>query len=509
MEDLEDNKNETKNLLENEENSGNYSDVKLERISATTEQKIEGGKKVSSIQTIFSIWNTMIGSSIVSIPYNVYNAGIIPTVIIGLLYGFICYFTCSIVVKLGGKEEEFANVVYNYFNYGFGKKSAKVGKVLQITFNLMINTGATFVYFVIINQNLYPCLCLLLKAFNIDLNEEDLSPHFDKFSLFYCALIVGLLVFPLTILKEMDFLVKFNSYGIYFVSSLLIFVIYNGIRTISNDNFHFEYKENVEGSKDRNLFLFGENIGILAGTLSLGLFCHSVILNLLKSNKIQENNQRDLFWGYFCVTMTYIIIGIMGYIGFSGSDFSSDFKDNWFQFYKSDNYFILVLRVLNVIQLISIFPILFFSVRKQLFMTFFESHLNKNISIISFSVILLVLCLIVLYFCHNILGKLISFIGASTSLILIYTISPLTNMVYYYIRHQTKNEIDRKLAMMDSEDKKEDIFPDNIKNPVPLKPMKALFFYLSMMLIIIVGIITFVLQFFPINFFNIKIVKNK
>jgi hypothetical protein len=119
----------------------------------------------------------------------------------------------------------------------------------------------------------------------------------------------------------MHFLAKFNSYGIYFVSVLLIFVIYQGIATLATDKFHFEYKENIEGSKDRNLFLFGENIGILTGTLSLGLFCHSVILNLLKSNKIQENNQRDLFWGYFCVTMTYIIIGIMGYIGFSGSDF--------------------------------------------------------------------------------------------------------------------------------------------------------------------------------------------
>ena len=504
---LDNNKNETKNLLE-DENSGNYSEVKLERISETTEQRIEGGKKVSSIQTIFSIWNTMIGSSIVSIPYNVYNAGIIPTLVLGLLYGFICYFTCSIVVRLGGKEEEYANVVYNYFNYGFGKKSAKFGRILQITFNLMINTGATFVYFLIINQNLYPCLCLLLKAFNIDLNEEDLSPHFDQFSLFYCALIVGLLVFPLTILKEMDVLVKFNSYGIYFVSSLLIFVIYNGFHTIVKDNFHFEYKENIEGSIDRNLFLFGENISTLTGTLSLGLFSHSVILNLLKSNKIQENNQRDLFWGYFCVTMTYIIIGIMGYIGFSGSDFSSDFKDNWFLFYKSDNYFILVLRILNVVQLISIFPILFFSVRKQLFMTFFESQLNNTISIIIFSAILLVLCLIVLYFCYNTLGKLIGIIGASTSLILIYTISPLTNMVYYYIRHQTKNEIDRKLAMMDSEDKKEDIFPDNIKNPVPLKPVKAFFFYFSMLLIIVVGIITFVLQFLPINFFKVKIEKN-
>jgi hypothetical protein len=286
-------------------------------------------------------------------------------------------------------------------------------------------------------------------------------------------------------------------------------VIYRGIATMATDSFKFEYKENKKGNEERYLYLFGENPGILTGTLSLGLFCHSVILPLMKNNRNPENNQRDLFWGYFCVTMTYIIIGIMGYVGFSGSDFSSDFKDNWFLFYKSDNYFILVLRILNVIQLISIFPILFFSVRKQLFMTFFESHLNNFISIIIFSIILLVLCLIVLYFCYNILGKLISIIGASTALILIYTISPLTNMVYYYIRHQTKNEIDRKLAMMDSEDKRDDIFPDNIKNPVPLKPVKALFFYLSMMIIIVVGIITFVLQFLPINFFKIKIEKNK
>ena len=48
----------------------------------------------------------MIGSTLLSLPYNVYNAGIIPTIIIGLLYGFIWYFTCYIVVKLGAKEEK-------------------------------------------------------------------------------------------------------------------------------------------------------------------------------------------------------------------------------------------------------------------------------------------------------------------------------------------------------------------------------------------------------------------
>ena len=99
--------------------------VEIERITDNTLKKInttssnedeeDSNKKVSSIRTIFSIWNTMIGSSIVSIPYNVYNAGIIPTVILGLLFGFICFFTCNLYIKLSGNEKDFANVVSKYF----------------------------------------------------------------------------------------------------------------------------------------------------------------------------------------------------------------------------------------------------------------------------------------------------------------------------------------------------------------------------------------------------------
>ncbi len=37
-------------------------------------------KKNSSIITIFSVWNTMIGSSLVSMPYYTRHAGIIPTI---------------------------------------------------------------------------------------------------------------------------------------------------------------------------------------------------------------------------------------------------------------------------------------------------------------------------------------------------------------------------------------------------------------------------------------------
>jgi sodium-coupled neutral amino acid transporter 9 len=505
--------NMEKNNIEKDDNN-RESVIKLERVTENTLDKIEEGedsKKVSSFQTILSIWNTMIGSSMVAIPYNVYRAGILPTVFIGLLYGFICYFTCSIVVKLGGKEEEFANIVYKYFNYVFGKRIAKIGKITQLAFNLLINIGATFIYFLIINQNLYPCICLVLNAMGLDIDGEDLTPTFTRFSFLYCALIVSIAVFPLTIMKEMGCLVKFNSFGIYFVSVLIVYVIYIGISTMATNSFSFEYKANVEGSEERYLHLFGEESGILCGTLSLGYFSHSVILPLIKNNRKQENNQRDLFLGYCCVTATYIFIGILGYVGFSGSDFSPEFKMNWFQFYKSDNYFIFALRLLNVVQLSSIFPILTFVIRRQFFSIACSRYLNSTFHIVLFNVFLIILCIIVLSLTYDNLGELIGYIGATTALVLVYSIAPITNMIYYYIRHKPRNKSiqddDKEDEVLYEEPKTEFLLAES-KDSIPLKPIKAFLFYFSMNCIIAIGIMTVILQFWHVNFFDVHIQNN-
>ena len=240
------------------------------------------------------------------------------------------------------------------------------------------------------------------------------------------------------------------------------------------------------------------------GTLSLGLFSHSIILPIMKNNRIQENNQRDLFIGYILTTLTYINIGLLGYIGFSGSDFSSKFQKNWFLFFQSDNYYILVLRILSVVQLISIFPILFFAVRTQLFSNLFKSYLNKMLPIIIFSVILLILCIVILYFFYDLLAELVGFIGAGAALVLIYMISPIINMIDYYIRHLPKKEIEKL-----KENKDEFLIPINYEELIPLNPFKAFIFYACMILIILLGIITLILQIMPVNFFKIKIEKNE
>ena len=96
------------------------------------------------------------GSTLISMLYFILQLGIIPLINILYLYCSICFYTASIIVKTGGKDNDYTDTVYTYFG-----KVGNIGKVLQIIFNLSINIGATFNYFGIINQNLFPCIAVL------------------------------------------------------------------------------------------------------------------------------------------------------------------------------------------------------------------------------------------------------------------------------------------------------------------------------------------------------------
>lgn len=64
----------------------------------------------------------------------------------------------------------------------------------------------------------------------------------------------------------------------------------------------------------------------LAGALGIGYFLHTVSLPIVKNNENQNNNERDILFGYLLVAFTYISVGIMGSIGFTGVYFASYFN---------------------------------------------------------------------------------------------------------------------------------------------------------------------------------------
>ena len=411
------------------------------------EQNIEGVeinneeiKKVNSFHTILSIWNSMIGSSTVVLPNNVNKSGIIPAIFLSIIYGFICFYTCKIYCDFGEKDTDFSITVEKYFAIIFGPKIARIGKNTQIFFCTFIITGALLIYFLIMTQNIYPTICLVLnKIGGYDLDSKDLTPEFGRFSLIYLGIVLGFCLFPFIIKKDVGFLVKLSSFGIYFISVLIIFEIYTGISSFINTDFDFEYIKNNENSDKRHLKLFGEDPSMFAGTLSMGYFCHTAILPIIKANKNQENNLRDLILGYIFVGLTFSLSGIFGYIGFSGKKFGIEFEENWFMFFDDDDYLILFFRLLNVFQLFSVFPILAYIVRIQIFNFFYGNDYPSKKHSIIYGISLLFLCMIVLYFCYNILSKFLAIIGACTTLTLLYSFPPIVNTINYFFKLEEKN----------------------------------------------------------------------
>lgn len=334
----------------------------------------------------------------------------------------------------------------------------------------------------------------------------------------------------------MTILIKLNSFGIYFVSVLLIFVMSTGIYSLATTSFDFEYIKNIGQEGVRHLYLFGESPAVLAGTLSLGYFSHSFVLPLMKNNEKQENNKRDLFLGYLLVMLTYIIVGISGYIGFSGSYFTKPtFEDNWFRFFKPELYWVIILRLINVIQLLSIFPILFYIVRIQFFGTFWHNNYPGKIHVLCFSSSLVVLCWFILYFLADKLGVMLSFIGAFTGLFLIYIIPCVVNVVYYKRKHpknlkelqaanntndlserlypqtdveddsNTKKKKNQNEVKSSNDDVDKDIDDYGISEKPPNK-IKDVFFYISQGLLVVFGLFTLIIQFIPgLNMFGVKL----
>ena len=463
-------------------------------------------KKVNSLGTVLSIGNSMIGSSIMTLPYNVYKTGIIPAIVLNIIYDLISFYTCKIYVDFGSIDSDFSLTIEKYFNKVFGKKISKIGKAIQIFFCTFMATGGFITYFIIMSQNFYPVVCLILNKLGLDYDPEDLTPDFTRFSSIYLGIALCFILFPLSIKKDIGLLVFISSFGCYFISVLIGYVLYTGVYSIVNTEFKFDYIKNKDGENIRYLYLFGENPALLAGTLSMGFFCHTAILPILKSNKNQSKNIRDLFLGYLFVGLVYIFCGVLGYVGFSGKQFKAEFKDNWLMFFESDDYLILVFRVLNVFQLITAFPILIYIVRFQIFTFFCGNEYPSRKHVIICGLCQLFLCLIVFYFCYNILAKLLSIFGACASLILVYTFPPIVKMIDYYLKHKkninlaNKEENDDEIKEEIKEENKEEIKEEKIKNK---SSCKDVLFYLGHFCLILTGIVTVIFQFVPINFFNI------
>ena len=143
--------------------------------------------------------------------------------------------------------------------------------------------------------------------------------------------------FAMTAPKNTSIYNKINSFGVIFIMIIIIFVSGVGIYSLKNTDYTYDkaaYDEylaqKAAGQSPTYLSyisLFQTPFAPLMGILGGGFYFHNIALSVCRNARNPENNVRDVFLGYLATFLTYVLCGVLGYYGFTGSSFASKFDD--------------------------------------------------------------------------------------------------------------------------------------------------------------------------------------
>jgi amino acid permease len=71
--------------------------------------------KLTSMETTFSCWNTMLGSGIVTLPWTFYHSGVVLGSIISFLSFAASLRSCIIILRLTGPKDDFYDTMRKYW----------------------------------------------------------------------------------------------------------------------------------------------------------------------------------------------------------------------------------------------------------------------------------------------------------------------------------------------------------------------------------------------------------
>ncbi|XP_007942371.1 sodium-coupled neutral amino acid transporter 9 [Orycteropus afer afer] len=287
------------------------------------ESYTEGYSKNTSLVTIFMIWNTMMGTSILSIPWGIKQAGFTTGMCVIVLMGLLTLYCCFRVVKSRTMISSLDTTTWEYpdvCRYYFGS----FGQWSSLLFSLVSLIGAMIVYWVLMSNFLFNTGEFIFNFIHhindtdSVLSTNDSNPvicpssrsggHPDNSSviIFYANdtgvqqfekwwnksrtvpfYLIGLLL-PLLNFKSPSFFSKFNILGTVSVLYLIFLVTLKAVRL----GFHLEFHwfTPTEFFVPEIRFQFPQ----LTGVLTLAFFIHNCIITLLKNNKNQENNVEEL-----------------------------------------------------------------------------------------------------------------------------------------------------------------------------------------------------------------------
>ncbi|CAH2242524.1 jg3839 [Pararge aegeria aegeria] len=384
----------------------------------------------SSLVTIFSIWNTIMGSSLLTMAWGVERAGLPAALFLLGFMAALCLYTAYILLRV---------------NYHHGSETCEVPALCRLllgagaaavahAFSLMVLLGANVLYWLLISNFLYYTVNYLMElsspnttGFNATVlcPSQDVlidpsiplsapSPYWGLHTT--VPFFVAIIVFPLLNFTKVSFFTKFNSLGTLSVFYLIIFIIVKGwtwgINVGAPTGYH--------GSGDA---------AVLSGMLALSFYIHNIIITIMSNNERQEKNGRDLSIAFLLVLVTYALVGVVFYICFPLA--KSCIEDNILNNFDMHDVMTAIARALLLFQVITVYPLVVFMIRCEAAQLWARAAsrgpaLAINLAVVSLSI--LVACL-----CPNI-GTIIRYTGAISGLVHVFALPALLQMRSLQVR---------------------------------------------------------------------------
>nr|CAH7726203.1 unnamed protein product [Callosobruchus chinensis] len=310
-------------------------------------------------------------------------------------------------------------------------------------FSMVILIGADIVYWILMSNFLYNSVSFMYDIFIGNSSEEmadavicpknnvlninttyvfktsmESSTFYNIWDLYSTVpVILAVIMFPILNFKSPTFFTKFNSLGTISVTYLLIFVAIKS----------FSWSPHIQNWSEE--WILKSTFPSLTGMLSMSYFIHNIIISIMRHNRHQENNSRDLTIAFSLITFTYVFIGIAFYIGFPLA--KSCIEDNLLNNFPKGDTLTLISRVLLLFQLFTVFPLITYMLRQDI-LTNLNSIFKLNSTfgygrVVCINFVVVLICIMFACFLPRI-GTLIRYTGALSGLVYIFLLPSLLQM---------------------------------------------------------------------------------
>ena len=369
--------------------------------------KLQGNSTI-----IFSIANAMMGPSVLLLPLNFMDIGLLSSTVVAFFLCLVSYRTCDLThLHTRPDEIEYISAIERIMG--------KTWNSVYFVNSVVILWMAGMIYFLSLCDVTYSALQLI---FNVTWPAEE-TITFDTFSYQYIGIIIMILIGWLFFLPKLGKILDLTEKGIYSIIAEGLFLVFLGGKALLSGSVKFVFhSDNVEDE----VVAFTTSFSIVdtVGVFAMAFAIHNSVVAIVRKSREPSKSSRNVALAYVLTFGVYVITGVFGCIGlYTKKKLNPNTVLNNTLYDRNDTFTLVLLiitQLMTSFQLVTVLPVVNNIVRNQFFiMIWGEEGVPPRSAFIGFNLLYIISFLIIQIF--NISpGTVMKYGGAFIGFVIIY-----------------------------------------------------------------------------------------